>query len=288
MKRWWHKFAPLSVVLLAPLTSRGAVCTASANQLQFGTYSGAQLTPTTTLATNCPASVNSYTVGLMTGTGSGATTTTRKLTGPSGATLNYQIFQNSTHTSNWGDTVLTDTVTEASNTGSNRNPTAFALMGAGQAPTPGSYTDTMTIQIESSLGIQTGTFTVTATVQASCTLSATPLAFGSYSGSLIAVQSSIMVTCTNTTPYNVGLNQGTATGATVSNRSMTGPSSNLLGYQIHQTSGITNWGNTVGTDTKSGTGNGLAQSLTVFGSLTAGQNVLPGSYADTITATVTY
>jgi spore coat protein U-like protein len=50
----------------------------------------------------------------------------------------------------------------------------------------------------------------------------------------------------------------------------------------------TNWGNTVGTDTVAGTGNGAAQALTVYGQIAAGLYVTPGSYTDTITATVTY
>lgn len=88
---------------------------------------------------------------------------------------------------------------------------------------------------------------------------------------------------------NVGLNAGTATGATVANRSMTGPASTLLGYKLFSNSARTiNWGNTVGADTVAGSGTGLAQSLTVYGQIPAGQYVKPGSYTDTITATITY
>ena len=70
---------------------------------------------------------------------------------------------------------------------------------------------------------------------------------------------------------------------------MTGPASALLGYKLFRDSGRTlNWGNTVGTDTVSGTGNGIAQLLTVYGQVPAGQFPRPGNYADTITATITY
>jgi spore coat protein U-like protein len=63
----------------------------------------------------------------------------------------------------------------------------------------------------------------------------------------------------------------------------------LLGYSLYRDSGLTqNWGVTIGTDTASGTGNGAAQPITVYGQVPAGQYVTPGSYADTITATVTY
>jgi len=135
----------------------------------------------------------------------------------------------------------------------------------------------------------TATFLVTATVASTCTVSATPLAFGSYTGALSQINTTVTVTCTNTTPYNVGLNAGMASGATVTSRSMTGPASALLSYQLFRDAGHTlNWGVTIGTDTVSVTANGSAQVQTVYGQIPAAQFVAPGAYADTITATVTY
>ena len=49
------------------------------------------------------------------------------------------------------------------------------------------------------------------------------LGFGTYTGSAIAPTTTLSVTCTNGTTYNVGLNAGTSAGATVSARAMTGP-----------------------------------------------------------------
>jgi len=135
----------------------------------------------------------------------------------------------------------------------------------------------------------TTSFSVSATVQATCLISGNNLGFGTYTGSAIAVSANLSVTCTNGTTYNVGLNPGTATGATVTTRAMTGPGGATLSYGLYQDSGhSTNWGQTVGTDTKAGTGNGSAQTLTVYGNLAAAQYVTPGSYSDTITATITY
>jgi spore coat protein U-like protein len=132
-------------------------------------------------------------------------------------------------------------------------------------------------------------FGVSATVQATCLVSATPLAFGTYTGAVATSTSAVSVTCTNTTTYNVGLSAGLATGATVTTRQMTGPASALLGYALFSDSSRTiNWGQTIGTDTVFGTGNGAAQPITVYGQATAGQFVAPGVYNDTITATVTY
>ena len=46
----------------------------------------------------------------------------------------------------------------------------------------------------------TTTFQVTANVQATCLVSATPLAFGTYNGTVNNKTSNVNVTCTNTTP----------------------------------------------------------------------------------------
>jgi spore coat protein U-like protein len=154
----------------------------------------------------------------------------------------------------------------------------LAVLTFGFASTPASATTTVTT-----------TFGVSATVQSTCLISATALSFGTYTGVVANATSNVSVTCTNTTAYNVSLNPGTATGATVTTRKMTGPSGALLNYALYSNSGMTtNWGQTVGTDTVTGTGNGSSQSITVYGQVPASQYVTPGSYADTITASVIY
>ena len=134
----------------------------------------------------------------------------------------------------------------------------------------------------------TGSSTISATVQATCLISATSMAFGAYAGAVLDTTSTISITCTNTTPYNVGLNAGVGTGATVTNRKMMSGAA-LLNYALFRDAGRTlNWGATVATDTLAGTGTGVLQSLTVYGRVAAGQLGTPGAYTDTITATVTY
>jgi spore coat protein U-like protein len=134
-------------------------------------------------------------------------------------------------------------------------------------------------------------FQVTATVNASCTIGATDLTFGSYdpTGGNVDASTQVSVACTNSSAWNVGLNEGTFSGATVSNRTMTGPGSFGLHYGLFTDSAHGSvWGNTVGTNTVSGTGTGAAQALTVYGRIPGLQNVGAGNYADTITATVTF
>lgn len=137
----------------------------------------------------------------------------------------------------------------------------------------------------------TTTFQVQITLTAQCLInSASTLNFGS-SGFLSAnvdQTSSIDVSCTNTTPYNIGLDAGTGAGATVAVRKMTS-GGNTVNYTLYSDAGRTTvWGNTIATDTVAATGNGASQVYTVYGRVPAQTTPAPGAYADTITATVTY
>ncbi|HEY2750883.1 spore coat U domain-containing protein [Phenylobacterium sp.] len=135
----------------------------------------------------------------------------------------------------------------------------------------------------------TATFTVTASVQTACAVSANNLNFGAYAGQQIDNTVTLLATCSVTVPYDIGLNQGTFTGATVTTRRMAGTDPAGLGYSLFQDTGrTTNWGNTVPTDTVHGVGTGFAQTVTVFGRIPGGQNVSPGSYSDTITVTLNF
>jgi spore coat protein U-like protein len=136
----------------------------------------------------------------------------------------------------------------------------------------------------------TTTFAVTANVVATCVVSATPMAFENYvSISPADSTSTITVSCSDLTTYNVGLNAGTSTGATVTTRKMKGTGTAVLNYHLYSDSARSvNWGNTVGTDTVTGTGTGAPQLLTVYGQVPAGQGPAAGTYTDTITATVTF
>jgi spore coat protein U-like protein len=142
-------------------------------------------------------------------------------------------------------------------------------------------------------GSKTTTFDVTLTIIADCTIAASPLSFGGSQGVLATAVNSttnLSVTCTNTTPYNVGLSAGTVAGSTTAARLMAGTTagntSTTLAFNLYQTAGATNWGNSQGTDTKSGTGNGAAQTLTVYGTVPAQNTPQPDTYKTTITATV--
>jgi spore coat protein U-like protein len=137
----------------------------------------------------------------------------------------------------------------------------------------------------------TSTFQVQVAITATCTInSATTLNFGTQGvlSANVDQTSTIQVQCTNTTPYNIGLDAGTGSGATVAVRKLTS-GGNTVNYTLYSDTGRTTvWGNTVSTDTVAGTGNGSAQSYTVYGRIPTQTTPAPGNYADTITVTVTY
>jgi spore coat protein U-like protein len=137
----------------------------------------------------------------------------------------------------------------------------------------------------------TGSFNVKVTIAATCVVtSATDMNFGTQ-GVLAAdidQTSTITVTCTNTTPYNIGLDKG-LNGTSVTTRQMKAAGPALINYSLFSDAGRTvNWGNTVGTDTVAATGTGSAQAFTVFGRIPPQPSPVPALYTDTITVTITY
>jgi spore coat protein U-like protein len=134
------------------------------------------------------------------------------------------------------------------------------------------------------------TFQVKARVEAVCAVTASDLDFGAYNsgGAQLLGTTVLQSTCTPGTTYNVALNKGTTSGGTINQRKMAS-GSNTLNYQLYSDAAHSAiWGETVGTDTVVGSGTGLAQNHTVYGSIPAAQLVPAGNYTDTITVTVSY
>ena len=291
-----RRLAPALLFLLVcgAQLALAASCSISATNIVFGSYTGAStINVTGTLTVNCTAN-SAYYITLNAGL-HGGSVTTRKMLGSNSVLLGYGLYTDAGHTLNWGNTAGTSPATGTGN-GHAQTVTIYAQLPSNQyAPGGGdnnSYSDTIQAAIVSPTGAfttATVNFNISATGSAACALTASSLNFANYTGALLNATSTISVTCTNGTTYNVGLNAGTATGATVTKRSMTGPASALLGYKLFSNSSHTiNWGNTVGTDTVAGRGTGTGQFLTVYGQIPAGESASLGTYTDTITATITY
>ncbi len=140
-----------------------------------------------------------------------------------------------------------------------------------------------------------GTLTVTGSVAASCTVSAAPLAFAAedvLDANPTDATADITVTCTNGTDYDIGLDAGSGAGADTTTRVMTATdaSGDTLSYQLFQDAGYTtNWGEADAVDTVTDTGDGTAQTHTVYGRIPTGQETAPPkNYSDTVAINVTY
>jgi spore coat protein U-like protein len=122
---------------------------------------------------------------------------------------------------------------------------------------------------------------VTANVAAACTVSASDLAFGSYSATDVAPLdslSTITVTCSNGHGYDVDV------GATPEARTMAGPSASVLNFGMFSDAARSTAFAVVGAS-----GSGAAQAHTVYGRIPNGQfGANPGAHSATVTVTVTY
>lgn len=143
----------------------------------------------------------------------------------------------------------------------------------------------------------TSNLPVSATVTANCTIDASGgLAFGAYdpvvanASADLTGSGTVATTCTDGASVTVTLGQGSNadTGSTDAAplRRMLSGASDYLSYQLYTDSGHTSvWDNSAGASVA---GTGAAVSTTVYGVVSAAQNVKAGSYADTVVATVTF
>jgi len=126
---------------------------------------------------------------------------------------------------------------------------------------------------------------------ATCTVSATPVAFGVYlpfSGTPTSITGAVTVSCDAKASVVVALSTGG--GGSYANRQMS-KGANMLRYQLYTDAAHSLvWGDgTAGTVTVSATVAGnLVRTLTVYGQVPALQAVASLTYIDAIMVTVTY
>jgi len=137
----------------------------------------------------------------------------------------------------------------------------------------------------------TTSFQVQLTIEAQCLINSTStLSFGTQGvlSANVDQTSTVQIQCTNTTPYTIGLDAGTGTGATVATRKLTGGGA-TINYSLYSDAARTSvWGTTIGSNTVASTGTGASQSFTVYGRIPAQTTPAPATYTETITVTVTY
>lgn len=135
-------------------------------------------------------------------------------------------------------------------------------------------------------------FQVTASISTTCAFGTlNPLAFGTYdplvanasSGSDLAGSTTFNIDCVNGTAVAINLDNGLH--ASGGERFMTS-SGNKLQYTLYQDSAHTIAWDSLTAENVTGTGS--SQAINLYGVLPKGQNEPIGSYADTLTVTLTY
>jgi len=117
------------------------------NNVNFGTAQllTANINAQGTLSVQC-TNTTPYDIALGIGNGAGATVTARKMTGPGGAQIGYQIFRDGGRTLNWGQTVPSDTL-GATGTGLVSLTPVYGRVPPQTTPGIGTYTDTLLVTL---------------------------------------------------------------------------------------------------------------------------------------------
>ncbi|HET7306404.1 MAG TPA: spore coat U domain-containing protein [Gammaproteobacteria bacterium] len=126
-----------------------ASCQVAAANLSFGNVDplSATATDATSDITVTCSKGTAYTVGLNAGATTGATTTTRQMLDSNSDAMNYGLYTDSAHATNWDD--IGGTKTQAgTGTGSAQTLTVYGEVPTGQtALPPGAYSDTVTVTV---------------------------------------------------------------------------------------------------------------------------------------------
>jgi len=320
------------LLFVAPASAQNISCSsvsmtnltfASVNPLSSLTTANATLNYT---CTNSKNSTQSATLCFSIGEPGGGLTNPRQMKDSAGDVLQFQLYQNANHTTVWGSsffgsiTPLMVNITLGNKATSSGSATMYGQVLNGQTsaiPTGTPYQDNyqsgdtaLTINQQSggtapgtcSTGstVATFAFLVSATVTKQCTVTAgaaSNINLGSVPSTQtnISGNNSIRVSCSNTTPYYIGLAPSAANGGTANgfgSMSGTGGNTDKVPYQLYSNAGLSSvWGNTA-TSTSvgngvSGSGTGSPQSIQVYAKAPSA-DYTPDNYSDIVTVNVNY
>lgn len=317
MIRLLLRLSCLFVLAFAALPAAAQTCSLTIDPtLEFGTQVGLP-TPGTAVTVDIDVTCNrpllqgiKVCVGINAGNGTGSMVGNRRMSiaTPAADFIGYALFQDPAHSIAFGETSNARAPLEFSTFltfAQTKTVTVYGRLTAGQTgKSVGNYLSTLSVtatartylllgsapDCASSTGTSsTGSFQAHLLLNPACSVTAAPLDFGTV-GALTGhnATSNIAVTCTRNGPYSIALDGGSVTN-TVANRQMRlGAGPNTVGYQLYRDAGRTLvWGNTAG-NVVNGTGNGLAQSVPVYGRVPPQAAKPSGTYEDTVTATVTF
>jgi spore coat protein U-like protein len=130
-----------------PITgSISPVCSASTTPLAFGSYVPTAASLGTGTVTVTCTNTAPYQISL--GAGANADVASRRMAGPSSGRLSYTLYSNAARTTLWGDGTTFGSKVSATGTGGAQARTVYGTIPAGQAPTPGNYSDSVLVTVE--------------------------------------------------------------------------------------------------------------------------------------------
>jgi spore coat protein U-like protein len=133
-------------------------------------------------------------------------------------------------------------------------------------------------------------FKARATVTNTCFIGTQTLAFGPDNRVLraaVRTVGALSVQCTANNPYAIALNGGTVSGKPGARQMANAATGERINYEISGTQDGPLWGDgTAGTSMVTGTGTGGVQTVRMYGKVPAQRTPSPGSYRDTVTATI--
>jgi spore coat protein U-like protein len=134
----------------------------------------------------------------------------------------------------------------------------------------------------------TTSFSVSATVQVSCSVSSTARAFGTYNAVTENLRSFDLVHCSNPTPYNIFFSAGRATISTEAAKVAPSVSASS-GYDfLPSAMSSLDWHQLLSKHRASGIGVGSNREPLINGETMEIRYVAPGSYVDTVIVSVIY
>ncbi|WP_323123093.1 Csu type fimbrial protein [Burkholderia alba] len=319
MKRWMLALAAVLGLGGPWAAAHAQSCSVTAPAPNFGSVSPIALSAVTTTATmtvTCTWPAITLTPSVLVCLNLSGTSP-RYLTNGSNQ-LQYNLYQDAGYTTMWGSTYSGTTpisVTLAKpvlTTSTSANVTIYGQIAANQ-PTVPSVGNASTVYSQAFTGSQTSlnysfylltptpcasqtssgtfSFTATATVINNCNITATNVAFAPTGviRTALTATGTINAQCTNGDAFEIALNGG-GSGSVAARTMLRSGGGGSVNYQLYQDAAHSiAWGDgTSGTSMATGTGSGTSQALTVYGLVPVQATPAPGSYSDTITATISF
>lgn len=318
MKRLLLLLALCLLLGALPRDASAQTCTASPSALNFGdvspiSQSAVAATGSITVQCSWPAATLTPSVQVCLNMGG---TSPRYLTSGTNR-MQYDLYQDAAHSLAWGSTALGTTPISlvldkpATGTTASASVNFYGQIAASQpsVPTTGNA-NTVYSQTLSQTSLNYGfflllspgcaalttsggsfAFTASANVVNNCLISATNVAFTSTGvlGSALNATGTVTARCTNGDAFRIALNGGSS-GNVAARQMQRSGGGGTVNYQLYTDSGHTAaWGDgTAGTSMPTGVGSGNAVAITVYGRVPAQSTPMPGSYSDTITATISF